>query len=425
MFAELVKNGRYQVLGKLGEGGQGTTYDGIDRKEGRPVAIKRFEVRGAKSWKDVELAEREANVLAALSHPALPAHIDHFEEDGVLYLVMQKIEGENLAALAKRGALGRDDVLRFLSDAAGILGYLHGRSPPVIHRDINPKNVIRRLDGSFAIVDFGAVRDRLRPDGGSTVVGTFGYMAPEQFQGRALPASDVYAVGATALRLLTGTDPEELPHRGLGIDVRAALGPGADRGLAEMLSRMLEPDPDRRASDLATLLDGYARRVRGTHWSDYVPPAAPFDASREARRKQRRAEREMYRSWTRRKRRQRRARPMHGPPLLFAVLGIHVAMLAVGLLFNAFLPILLMFLSIFFGPALRQAARRLERVGHEARVALGNSRDFLLHGTPAGESPLRVHEDEGSTPEQLIRVSGDVIDAEGTPASARSADRRS
>ena len=171
----------------------------------------------------MELAEREASVLSSLSHPNLPKYLAHFEEDGALYLVMDKIEGQSLAELMRTGVvLDRSDVVRFLADAAKVLGYLRDRAPPVIHRDINPKNVIRRPDGSYVLVDFGAVRDRLKAQG-STVVGTFGYMAPEQFQGRALPASDVYAVGATALAMLCGTEPENLPHRGLAIDVAAAL----------------------------------------------------------------------------------------------------------------------------------------------------------------------------------------------------------
>src|SRR5215471_16665504 len=144
MGDDVLRGGRYRVVGKLGEGAQGTTFDALDGKSGRAVAIKRFSVRGAKSWKDVELAEREATVLETLSHPALPAHVEHFEEDGALYLVMEKIEGQNLATLtAKGGALSRADVVRFLRDAASMLEYLHGRSPPVFHRDINPKNVIR------------------------------------------------------------------------------------------------------------------------------------------------------------------------------------------------------------------------------------------------------------------------------------------
>jgi len=131
--------------------------------------------------------------------------VEKSKKGGELFLVTEKIEGESLAALRKRGVtFGEAEVLRLLRDAADTLGYLHGRAPPIVHRDLKPGNVIRRPDGSFAFIDFGAVRDRMKPEGGSTVVGTFGYMAPEQFQGRAMPASDVYAMGATALSLLTG-----------------------------------------------------------------------------------------------------------------------------------------------------------------------------------------------------------------------------
>ncbi|HVW24270.1 MAG TPA: serine/threonine-protein kinase [Polyangiaceae bacterium] len=302
MDDEVLRNGRYRVVGKLGEGAQGTTFDAIDTTTNARVAIKRFSVRGAKSWKDVELAEREASVLETLTHPALPAHVEHFEENGALYLVMQKIEGQSLVSLTSRGgALSREDVVRFLHDAASVLEYLHGRSPPVIHRDINPKNVIRRPDGSFALVDFGAVRDRLKPEGGSTIVGTFGYMAPEQLQGRALPATDVYSVGATALRLLTGREPETLPHRGLAIDVAATLG-SADPVLRDILTKMLDPDPDRRASKLAPLLKRLDQTDRNA--------SGRRDSASEARaERERREAQEAAATFTRDGRRDRASRP--------------------------------------------------------------------------------------------------------------------
>jgi Protein kinase domain len=269
---ETLADGRFVIVGSLGEGAQGHTFDGVDLREGRPVAIKRFDVRGAKTWKEAELAERETRVLQSLSHPRLPRYVGHFEEDGALYLVMEKIEGESLAAIQKRGGrLSEADVLRFLRDASEVLDYLHKRAPPVIHRDLKPGNVIRRPDGSFAFVDFGAVRDKLRPEGGSTVVGTFGYMAPEQFQGRALPASDVYAIGATALSLLTGRQPEDLPHKGLAIDVRAALGGGTDRALVDALVAMLDPDPDRRPGRIAPVLETMAGRARQSSRSSRPP----------------------------------------------------------------------------------------------------------------------------------------------------------
>ena len=252
---ESLGGGRYEIRGVLGEGTQGQTLEALDTRSRRVVAIKRFDVRGARAWKDVELAEREARVLASLSHPALPAYIEHFEEGGVLFLVMEKIDGESLATRKKAGlGFTEREATCLLEDAARVLGYLHGKRPPIVHRDIKPSNVIRRPDGSFALVDFGAVRDRMKPEGGSTVVGTFGYMAPEQFQGRALPASDVYALGATVLAMLSGAEPESLPHRGLSIDVAAALGGRASEAMVQTLKAMLEPDPDRRASSIAPLL---------------------------------------------------------------------------------------------------------------------------------------------------------------------------
>ncbi len=288
-----IKGGRYTLLRRLGEGSQGETFEARDngpveplvdqwRKyvereggkrttrrpstPGRHVAIKRFRVAQAKAWKDVELAEREATTLASLEHAKLPRYIEHFEEEGALYLVMEKVEGESLAAIRSRGAsLPAADVLRMLEDMADALRYLHGRAPVVVHRDIKPGNVIRRADGSFALVDFGAVRHRLKPSGGSTVVGTFGYMAPEQFQGRASPQSDVYGVGATAITLLTGCEPEALPHVGLGIDVARAVPKRTPKRLVRALERMLEPDPDRRAESIDDALgDERKKRTKKT-----------------------------------------------------------------------------------------------------------------------------------------------------------------
>jgi Protein kinase domain len=250
-----LRGGRYTLTKTLGEGAQGETWEAVDKREGRLVAIKAFRVGKAKAWKDVELAEREARTLASLTHDRLPAYIEHFEEDGTLYLVMERIEGESLAALRKAGKVfGVTDVRRMLDDAARALAYLHGRAPPIVHRDLKPGNVLRKKDGSFAFVDFGSVRDRLKLDGGSTIVGTFGYMAPEQFQGRASPATDVFGIGATALAMLSGREPEDLPHKGLAIDVARAVPQGTPPSLVKALGAMLEPDPDKRAQTIGDAL---------------------------------------------------------------------------------------------------------------------------------------------------------------------------
>jgi tRNA A-37 threonylcarbamoyl transferase component Bud32 len=398
-----LRSGRYAIVGELGAGSQAETLDAVDKRDGRAVAIKRFQVRGAKSWKDVELAEREARVLSTLCHPNLPVYIEHFEEDGALYLVMKKIEGETLAALRKRKALlSSDDVARFLADAELVLGYLHSRAPPIIHRDIKPGNVIRRADGSFAFVDFGSVRDQLKPEGGSTVVGTFGYMAPEQFQGRALPGSDVYAVAATALALVTGREPEELPHRGLAIDVRAALGAGAEPWLVRALSAMLDPDPDKRPGRVS------ARRPAASEAS----PRAASETRRERRqqtrdeaRRMRRELRQQIHDEARRVRREARdfrgtrsehwQRPSRGfgplAPLLISVivLGLVVARVATWALFRAFLPTLLVLLSVFFGRGLRRAAWRCRDIGVQADRGLLFAMDSV-RGRVVGRTDIDV-----------------------------------
>jgi serine/threonine protein kinase len=377
----LLRDGRYRVLGVLGEGTQAQTLAATDEREGgRAVAIKRFVVRGAKSWKDVELAEREARVLSSLSHPHLPAYVEHFEENGELYLVMELAPGESLQALRKRGGrLGRDEVLRLLSELRDVLGYLHSRSPPIIHRDVKPGNVIRRPDGSFVLVDFGSVRDRLRLEGGSTVVGTFGYMAPEQFQGRAMPESDVYGAGATALALLTGEEPENLPHRGLKLDVERVLA--SDPELAALLSKLLEPDPDARAKAIPEIA------LRAEAAPEREPPSP-------SRRPAEPAETERHSSAP-------REDTIPLPVLMLLLTGLLVARVSVRLSVAIFVPTLLFTLSLVFGGALRRASHRVREAASRADAALSRAARVLRRlettseAEPVGERS-RVRVDPGT-----------------------------
>jgi Protein kinase domain len=434
-IASSLRGGRFRVLGVLGEGAQGRTYDGVDAREGRPVAIKRFDVRGATAWKDVELAEREARVLQSLSHSKLPQCIDRFEEDGALYLVMDKIEGESLAAVRKReGALGELEVERLLRDAADVLAYLHGRSSPVIHRDLKPGNVIRRPDGSFAFVDFGAVRDKLRPDGGSTVVGTFGFMAPEQFQGRALPASDVYAIGATAVAMLAGREPEELPHKGLALDVRAALAGRASDRMVAVLEKMLEPDPDRRAGSIAPLLkmlegrSSARRRTRGeaapweAEWREEFGREMQKWSTRHQRKHARReARREAHRARREARRRERGARVVPWPFSMPLALMFVVSIVLVSLATQLVVPLVLLALSVLFGRPMREAAEAVREAGRSAVEGLHRSRKWvrgeMLEPT---NPPAHDAADERAPPRRVDAAArpGARARAEGEPQAA-------
>ena len=364
---ETLADGRYVMWRKIASGAQADTLEGVDRSNGRPVAIKRFRVNHARSWKDVELAEREARVLSSLNHPALPAYVDHFEENGALYLVMDLVEGQTLAALIRAGKrLGLPELRHLMNTLADVLEYIHSRVPPVIHRDIKPANIIVRPDGTFSLVDFGSVRDGLRPEGGSTVVGTFGYMAPEQFQGRALPASDVYAVGALVLSLLTGRGPDELPHRGLSIDVDASLDRAVPSNWIEAIRQMTNIDPDQRPSSLRPIL---ALLDKATE-----PDQAPFAHSSEAARNiDDDAEAEPDSSFT----------VMVGSGLgVIPFVILTVARVALWLALGVLVPTILWTLALFFGAGLRRAARRVSEAGRISRAHLANVSGHIQRAEP-------------------------------------------
>lgn len=392
-----LQDGRYVVSGVLGEGAQGATLEAIDKRDGTLVAIKRFQVRGARSWKDVELAEREARVLSRLTHPLLPRAIAYFEEAGSLYLVMDRIEGKTLSDEPK---LDRADVIRFLHDADRVLAYLHEQAPPVIHRDIKPANVIRRPSpaGAFehVLVDFGSVRDSLKPAGGSTVVGTFGYMAPEQFQGRALPQSDVYAVGATALRMLTGSEPENLPHKGLAIDVAAAL-PG-DPVMARVLGRLLEPDPDQRPTRILPLLAEVSLEL----------PAGDRERARPDKKLSRKKERRRAKREARRRKRKRRGVPPLVVPMV--VIALSVARVAVSVTMRAAVPTLLMLMSLVFGDGLKRAARAVNRAGVAADEAIERATRRVF-GKEADAPGVRIEPAEEARIGDVGREALDDVDA--------------
>ena len=238
---------RYRLGPSLGRGGQGNTYEAVDVALGRPVAVKLVTLRGSE-WKRFELFERECEVLKQLDHPGIPRYLDTFADEsaGHYALVMEKVEGRSLQQLLDDGRLlSEARIWSVIDQALGIIAYLHGLHPPVIHRDIKPANLMLGTDDKLSLVDFGGVRVALRPEGGSTVVGTFGYMAPEQLHGEATPATDIFSLGATIAALLTGRDADKLPRKGLKIDLDQLLTAGP---LRDVLTLMLEPEPAQRPS---------------------------------------------------------------------------------------------------------------------------------------------------------------------------------
>lgn len=280
--------GRFQIKRRCGEGGFGLTFEGVDA-QGRPVAIKQLRFERLRDWKALELFEREGQVLAQLSHPCIPAYVDFFVHDGKgprppasaagaqggalsWFLVQQFVQGPTLQQLvAGQQRPGGERLTAILHSLLSTLDYLHTLRPPVIHRDINPKNIVLAPDGRPFLVDFGAIQDRLRFEDkqGSTSVGTLGYMPLEQLRGAARPSSDLYALGMTMLALASGVSPSEMPvDEDTGKVSIARVAPGLSPAVRSVLDRMIEPIAGQRlgsAAEALALLDQPA----------HDPPAAP------------------------------------------------------------------------------------------------------------------------------------------------------
>ncbi|MDP2342497.1 MAG: serine/threonine-protein kinase [Deltaproteobacteria bacterium] len=272
-FATNVWGGRYEIDGFGGEGSQGNTFYGVDIKTGARVALKFFDLGRAKDWKAQDLFDREVQTLKRLHHPGIPQFLDVLTDDdtGARALVMTFIAGDSLGTVLKRdGVIPEKRLWSLLVDTANVMASVH--SEGVVHRDLKPDNLILRPDGTVAVVDFGGV-GVVRGTAGSTVVGTFGYMAPEQLYGAQTPATDLYALGATVLTLATNKDPEDQPRSGLAIDVDEAA-PFLSEPLRELLAIMLSPDPKERPKDAAALLVELKRIATGAPVPGAGKPAA-------------------------------------------------------------------------------------------------------------------------------------------------------
>ncbi|HAJ61867.1 MAG TPA: serine/threonine protein kinase [Cyanobacteria bacterium UBA8543] len=237
---------KYRIIDILGQGGVGITYEAEDMKSSQRVALKALSLRRTDDAKVLELFEREVQILAQLNHPAIPRYLDYFHinkrRKRFFYLAQQLAEGKSLAVLIEKGWQPDEAEVKLIAtQLLEILVYLQQLTPPVIHRDIKPQNIIRCDDGRVFLVDFGAVQDVYHNTltGGSTVAGTYGYMAPEQFRGRTVLATDLYALGATLISLLTQKSPTDLPHRNLKIDFRPHVR--VTQQFADWLERMIEP----------------------------------------------------------------------------------------------------------------------------------------------------------------------------------------
>ncbi len=256
---------RYQLKKRLGANGGRQTWLTEDLATNREVTVKALYFGQGMEWQDLKLFEREAQTLKSLSHPRIPRYQDSFwleqPEGNYFCLVQDYIPGISFAEKIHAGwRLDDVEVEKVAQSILEILVYLHRQNPPVIHRDIKPNNLIWGEDNQIYLVDFGAVQAEVSAGRTMTVVGTYGYMPPEQFGGRTVPASDLYGLGTTLLFLLTGMNPADLPQKDLKVQFQDRVRVG--QPLKQWLERMVEPSLDRRFRDVEEALTFLKKKNR-------------------------------------------------------------------------------------------------------------------------------------------------------------------
>lgn len=250
--------GKYRIVSPLGSGGFGAVYLAEDTWIDKKVAIK------VPHRQNIDFGEllKEPRLLASLSHPNIVSITTAEKQDNVFFIVMEYVQGETLENLIARG--GPLELTRALDYACQMCNAVeHAHRQGVIHRDLRPANVLVSDNGMVKVADFGTSRFLEIAAHGTTVIGSPPYMAPEQFQGKAVFASDIYSLGVTMYQMLTGALPYDTPApadfeklmTGELISSPRLKNPAIPKAVSDIVLRALAPDLTARYARAGELLE--------------------------------------------------------------------------------------------------------------------------------------------------------------------------
>jgi serine/threonine-protein kinase len=250
--------GKYKILSTIGSGGFGTVYLAEDTWIDKKVALKVPHKQG------VDFGEllREPRLLAALNHPNVVSILTAEKQENVFFIVMEFVPGETLEALITReGALDVPRALDYTCQISNAVDHAHRHG--VLHRDLRPSNVIVAESGMLKVADFGTSRFLEIAAHGTTVIGSPPYMAPEQFHGKAVFASDIYSLGVTMYQMLTGMLPYDTPSpadldRLMKGELHVAprlKNPRIPKAINDIVVKAMAPDIQSRYKRAGDLLD--------------------------------------------------------------------------------------------------------------------------------------------------------------------------
>ena len=241
-------DGKYKILNEIGRGGMSTVYLAINEKANKPWAVKEERKNGISNRELVKQSLMvEINLLKKLKHKGLPSIVDIIDQQDNYLIVMDYIEGITLEnIMQEEGVQPQEKVVDWAIQLCDVLQYLHTRKPAIIYRDMKPSNIMLRSDGSVVLIDFGTAREfKERHVEDTTCLGTQGYAAPEQFggMGQTDERTDIYSLGATMYRLVTGHNPSEPPYEMYPI---THWNPRLSTGLEGIIAKCTSKDPKSR-----------------------------------------------------------------------------------------------------------------------------------------------------------------------------------
>lgn len=246
-----VIEGKYQILSLLGVGGITKVY--LAQHNDKKYAIKTFNHKIDSNKSIIGALLGEVDLLRRLNHPSIRQVVDFIQDDNYTYIVMEYVEGISLEHMMQKngGPLPEQKVIKYGIQIAKALSYAHSQNPPIINRDIKPRNILVNANDNIKLVDFDIAMPFDPSKDDICIVGTKGYAAPEQYSGKSTPRTDIYQLGITMHQLLTGIDPTQPPYEMPPIrKVNSSLS----KGLEKIISKCISLDPDKRYSNCLELV---------------------------------------------------------------------------------------------------------------------------------------------------------------------------
>lgn len=244
---------KYQLQEIIGNGGMTKVYLAADSSN-KKYAVKSV-FKNTITHKDVlDAILSEVKLLQTLKHPYIRKALEQIEDETHIFIVLEYVEGINLEELASKsgGILPVEKVLRYTIQIAEALQYIHSFNPPIINRDIKPRNILIDVEDKVRLVDFDIAMEYNPLLEDTCVLGTKGYAPPEQYVGKTTPRSDIFSLGMVMHQLLTGVSPVEAPYE---TNLIRQYNPSYSKGLERIVEKCIRPDPDERFLNASELID--------------------------------------------------------------------------------------------------------------------------------------------------------------------------